>query len=83
MPSLTNDLKTATRGTVSEFDLMKSAVSANNFKIPLESLSSYLAFATRRAEETGQSVDYLVDSIIMGIGRKSPMILDKDRKSVV
>ena len=76
MPSLMNDLKTATRGAVSEFDLMKSAVSANNFKIPLESLSSYLSFATRRAEETGQSVDYLVDSIIMGIGRKSPMILD-------
>ena len=76
MPSLMNDLKQATRGAVSEFDLMKSAVSANNFKIPLESLSSYLAFATRRAEETGQSVDYLVDSIIMGIGRKSPMILD-------
>ena len=76
MPSLMNDLKQATRGAVSEFDLMKSAVSANNFKIPLENLSSYLAFATRRAEETGQSVDYLVDSIIMGIGRKSPMILD-------
>ena len=76
MPSLMNDLKQATRGAVSEFDLMKSAVSANNFKIPLDSLSSYLAFATRRAEETGQSVDYLVDSIIMGIGRKSPMILD-------
>ena len=76
MPSLMNDLKTATRGAVSEFDLMKSAVSANNFKIPLENLSSYLSFATRRAEETGQSVDYLVDSIIMGIGRKSPMILD-------
>lgn len=76
MPSLMNDLKQATRGAVSEFDLMKSAVSANNFKIPLENLSSYLSFATRRAEETGQSVDYLVDSIIMGIGRKSPMILD-------
>lgn len=76
MPSLMNDLKAATRGAVSEFDLMKSAVSANNFKIPLENLSSYLSFATRRAEETGQSVDYLVDSIIMGIGRKSPMILD-------
>ena len=40
MPSLMNDLKTATRGAVSEFDLMKSAVSANNFKIPLENRSS-------------------------------------------
>ena len=48
---------------VSDFDLMKNAVSASNFKIPLENLGSYLAFATKRAEETGQSVDYLVDSI--------------------
>ena len=60
MPSLMNELKQATRGAVSEFDLMKTAVSANNFKIPLENLGSYLEFATRRAEETGQSVDYLV-----------------------
>ena len=48
-----------------------------------ENLGSYLAFATKRAEETGQSVDYLVDSIIMGIGRKSPMILDNLGISIV
>ena len=83
MPGLMNELKTATRGAVSEFDLMKTAVSASNFKIPLESLGTYLAFATRRAEETGQSVDYLVESIIMGIGRKSPMILDNLGISIV
>lgn len=76
MPSLMNELKQATRGTVSELDLMKAAVNAANFKIPLENLSSYLAFATRRAEETGQSVDYLVESIVLGIARKSPLILD-------
>ena len=62
---------------------MKNAVSASNFKIPLDNLGSYLAFATKRAEETGQSVDYLVDSIIMGIGRKSPMILDNLGISIV
>ena len=49
----------------------------------MENLGSYLAFATKRAEETGQSVDYLVDSIIMGIGRKSPMILDNLGISIV
>ena len=77
------DLRRSTRGAVSDFDLMKNAVSASNFKIPLENLGSYLAFATKRAEETGQSVDYLVDSIIMGIGRKSPMILDNLGISIV
>jgi len=69
-------LKTATAGTVSELDLMRRSVMASNFKIPLDQLSSLLAFATKRAQETGESVDYLVNSIVIGIGRKSPLILD-------
>lgn len=71
-----NDLKAATRGTVAELDLMKRAVMASNFGIPVQNLGKLLEFATKRAQETGQSVDYLVDSIVTGIGRKSPMILD-------
>jgi hypothetical protein len=35
-----------------------------------------LAFAQKKAKETGQSVDYMVDSIVTGLGRKSLMILD-------
>ena len=69
-------LKTATAGTVSELDLMRRAVMASNFKIPLTELSSLLKFATKRAQETGESVEYLVNSIVIGIGRKSPLILD-------
>lgn len=71
-----SDLKTATAGTVSELDLMKRTVQAANFGIALESLPQLLEFAAIRAQQTGQSVDYLVDSIITGIGRKSPLILD-------
>lgn len=70
------DLKEATGGTVSELELMKNAVQANNFQIPIENLASLFQFATLRAQQTGQSVDYLVQSIILGIGRKSPLILD-------
>lgn len=73
---LMNDLKDATAGTVSELDLMKRSVQAANFGIALESLPQLLQFAAIRAQQTGQSVDYLVDSIITGIGRKSPLILD-------
>lgn len=73
---LMNDLKRATGGTVSELDLMKRAVQASNFDISLEALPRLLEFATLRAQQTGQSVNYLVDSIITGIGRKSPLILD-------
>jgi hypothetical protein len=70
------DLKEATGGTVSELELMKKTVQAANFGISLKALPDLLEFATLRAQQTGQSVDYLVDSIVTGIGRKSPLILD-------
>lgn len=74
--NLLNELKEATKGTVSELQLMQAAVKASNFKIPLEQLGKLLKFAQERARATGESVDYLVESIVTGIGRKSPMILD-------
>lgn len=73
---LMDDMKRATGGTVSELNLMKRAVQAANFDISLQSLPKLLEFAAVRAQQTGQSVDYLVDSIVTGIGRKSPLILD-------
>lgn len=75
-PALLNNLRKATRGTVSDLNLMTAAVQSNNFKISLEQLPRFFEFATRRASETGEGVDYLVDSIVRGIGRKSAMILD-------
>ncbi len=73
---LLKDLRKATRGTVTDLVLMQNAVKASNFKIPLNQMATLLKFAGARARETGESVDHLVNSIIMGIGRKSPMILD-------
>jgi len=73
---LMNDLKDATGGTVSELELMKRSVMASNFDISLKALPQLLEFATLRARQTGQSVNYLVDSIVTGIGRKSKLILD-------
>jgi hypothetical protein len=70
------ELRKATRGLVTDLDLMKATVMAGNFGIPIEELGTLLEFAKRRAQETGQSVDYLVESIVTGIGRKSPLILD-------
>lgn len=75
-PEILDQLRVATRGTVSDLELMKKAVQANNFQIPLEGLGKLLEFAQRRARDTGESVDYLVDSIVTGIARKSPLILD-------
>jgi hypothetical protein len=69
-------LRKSTRGLVTDLNLMKATVMAGNFGIPIEQLGGLLEFAKRRAQETGQSVDYLVESIVTGIGRKSPLILD-------
>lgn len=75
-PDLLANLRTATRGTITDLSLMTAAVKAQNFKLPLENLATFFKFAQQRARETGESVDYLVESIVTGIGRKSPLILD-------
>lgn len=69
-------LRQATHGTVTDLELMKAAVKFNDFKLPVEELGTMLAFAQQKAKDTGQSVDYMVDSIVTGLGRKSLMILD-------
>ena len=69
-------LREATHGTVTDLELMKAAVKFNDFKLPLDELGTMLAFAQQKAKDTGQSVDYMVDSIVNGLGRKSLMILD-------
>lgn len=69
-------LREATHGTVTDLELMKAAVKFNDFKLPVEELGTMLAFAQQKAKDTGQSVDYMVDSIVTGLGRKSLMILD-------
>jgi hypothetical protein len=74
--ALMTRLKEATAGTVSELELMRKSVQASNFGISLEALPQLLEFAAVRAKQTGVSVDYLVDSIVTGIGRKSKLILD-------
>ena len=75
-PELLDELRTATKGTLNNLELMKAAVKAKNFNIPLNQLGSLLAFAQQRAGETGESIEYMTESIVTGIARKSLPILD-------
>lgn len=75
-PNILTHLRKATKGTINDFELMKATVKAKDFRIPLEDLGKYLAFAQLKAQQTGQSFDYMVESIITGLGRESKMILD-------
>lgn len=74
--ALLKELKEATNGTVSEFELMKNAVQAANFGISMRELPKLLEFASKRAASTGENIDYLVQSMVTGLGRKSVPILD-------
>lgn len=69
-------LRETTQGTVNDLELMQRALQAQNFGIDVQRLPELLEFAAVRAQQTGQSVDYLVNSIVTGIGRKSLLILD-------
>jgi hypothetical protein len=66
-------LRVVTRGVVSDFDLMKMAIKAANFKIPFQDLVKYLDFAASRAVQmkgSFQDVETFSDKIIVGVGRK-------------
>ena len=73
---LLDGLRQATHGTITDLELMKAAVRFDDFKLPLDQLGTMLAFAQQKAKDTGQSFDYMVDSIVTGLGRQSPKILD-------
>lgn len=73
---LMNSLRKATHGTVTDLDLMQKALTAQNFRIPLEKLGTLLEFAAVKAQQTGQEVNHLVDYIVSGIGYRSIKRLD-------
>lgn len=74
--TILQNLRAATRGAVTDFELMQRTLQATNLGLSVEQLPELFEFAAVRAQQTGESVDYLVDSIVRGIGRKSPLILD-------
>lgn len=75
-PELLDNLRKATRGTVSDIELMKVAVKARDFRIPLDDLGKYLSFAQLKAQQLDVSVQQMTDDIVTGLGRQSPQILD-------
>lgn len=70
------EMQRATKNTVADLELMRTAVTAERFGIDLEALPQLLKFAAKYAQDTGAEVDILVEKIVRGIGRKSVLILD-------
>ena len=73
---LLEKLREETHNTVTDLELMKQAVKFNDFNLNIDEMGTLLAFAQQKAKDTGQDIDYMVDSIVTGLGRKSLPILD-------
>lgn len=69
-------LREETHNTVTDIELMKQAVKFNDFNLDIEQMGKMLAYAQLKAKDTGESIDYMVNSITTGLGRKSLPILD-------
>lgn len=80
--TLLTDLRRAAAGTISDFQLMQTANQAllgatGEFAKQFgQALPRLLEIARASARNTGQDVNYLYDSIVLGIKRASPRILD-------
>jgi hypothetical protein len=74
-PALLNELRNATKNTIGDLELMTYAVKANNIGVPMLQLGELINFAGKRARDTGQNVDELVEKLINGIGKKSTKAL--------
>ena len=71
-----DELRKSTGNTVSELKLLQISSKGKFLDVDLGAIPELLQFATIRAKEMGVEVDYMVDSIVTGLGRKSPLILD-------
>ena len=75
-------VKEATRGTVSNMDIIQKAVKAGSL-IGKESMGDFgenftrmATLAKKASRATGQDVEFMFESLVTGVGRASPMILD-------
>lgn len=80
--TLLKDLRAASAGTVSDFDLIKQANTAlvgatGEFGKQFgQKLPQLLAAARAAAKATGQDVNFLFQSLVTGIKRASPLLID-------
>ena len=80
--SYVDSLNEASGGTIRELDLLKrtnlalSGTSADVRKAFAESIPSFLETARIQAKLTGEDVDFLFNSLVTGVKRASPLIID-------
>lgn len=71
-----NELRKATQGLVDDFSLITKANLAKTMGIPAKEMGTLAKAAMAASKSTGESVDFMLDSIVRGVARGSPLILD-------
>lgn len=69
-------VKESTRGLLSDLEIKRSLVEFDNFNISLEESATLFEFLTIRAQQTGQSMDYLKQSMVEGLSKESKLRID-------
>ena len=69
-------MKKATAGTISEMELMQKFNEASLLGLPLDRFDEMLNIARGAAQSTGQSMDFMLNSIVVALGRGSKLMLD-------
>jgi len=69
-------MKKMTAGTIDEMTLMQKYNAAALLGLPLERFDDMLGIARGAAQATGESMDYMLDSIVTALGRGSKLMLD-------
>lgn len=69
-------MKEAVAGTISEMELMQQYNSAALLGLPLERFDEMLMIARSASQATGQSMDFMLNSIVVALGRGSKLMLD-------
>ena len=70
------DIKGATKGTISDLEIKKSLTEFKNLGISLEASGVAFEFLAVRAAQTGRSVKSMREDLVTGLGRGSVRILD-------
>lgn len=77
-PAMLQALIAGSAGMVTQTDLMEQYVSASLLagKAMADQLPEALGYLTKISLATGEKMSYLIDSLVRGVGRLSPKILD-------
>jgi hypothetical protein len=69
-------LRQATRGMVSDVDLLQAANKAMSMRFPVEQLDQFFDAAIRVGKSMGLTATHAIDDFTVAIGRQQPKILD-------